>query len=175
MCRRLSSFKRNFMAKRKVVKEATIEQEKALNEIVENKKDVVEIRGRKFRIGWMRNRAKRKITDIILEEKYEDRVSAKCSAALILNGYFKITFFYWFLWRWFYYVKQYSDKELMPLVELCKKKVQLEDYCLITIYLTEMRDTIKSMTREEVNRIRQESFMAQRGRSGKSTPASPNP
>ena len=175
MCRRLSSFKNLFMAKKKTVEEATTEQEKALNSIVENKKDIVKIRGRKFRISWMRNRTRRKVTDILLEEKEEDKVSAKCAAALVLNGYFKIKFFYWLLWRWFYYVKQYSDKELLPLVDMCKKKAQLEDYFLITIYLTEMRDTIKSMTREEVNRIRQESFMAQRGQSGKSTPVSPNP
>lgn len=164
-----------FMAKKKVVEEATIEQEKTLNSIVENKKDIVEIRGTKFSIGWMRNRTRRKVTDIFLEEKDEDKVSSKCAAAFVLNGYFKIKFFYWFLWRWFYYVKQYSDKELMPLVELCKKKAQPGDYFLITIYLTEMRDTIKSMTREEVSRIRQESFMAQRGQSGKNTPVSPNP
>ncbi|WP_052340671.1 hypothetical protein [Bacteroides sp. 14(A)] len=94
------------MAKKKTVEEATTEQEKALNSIVENKKDIVKIRGRKFSISWMRNRTRRKVTDIFLEEKEEDKVSAKCAAALVLNGYFKIKFFYWLLWRWFYYVKQ---------------------------------------------------------------------
>lgn len=109
------------MARNKKVEKATIEQEQLLNSVVEDKKDIVEIRGRKFRIGWLRNRARRKLTDIVLNEKDDSKVSSKCSAALVLNGYFKIKFFYWFLWRWFYYVMQYSDKELLPLVELCKK------------------------------------------------------
>lgn len=163
------------MARNKKVEKATIEQEQLLNSVVEDKKDIVEIRGRKFRIGWLRNRARRKLTDIVLNEKDDSKVSSKCSAALVLNGYFKIKFFYWFLWRWFYYVMQYSDKELLPLVELCKKKVQVEDYCIITISLTEMRDTIKAMTREEVSRILQGNFMGQRGLSEKNTPVSLNP
>ena len=66
-------------------------------------------------------------------------------------------------------MREYTDGELLPFIDLCKKKVGVEEYCMITIYLTEMKDTMKSMTREEVNRIRQESFMAQRGLSEKST------
>ena len=83
----------------------------------------------------------------------------------------KILFFYWFLWRWFFYVMQYSDEELLPLIETGKKKVRVEGYCACTILLTEMKDTVKSMTREEVNRIRQESFMALRGRQEKNIPS----
>lgn len=162
---------RGIMAKAKKIEQPGLDAERELNDIVNNSKDIVTIRKRKWKVGWMRNRAKRKMTDILLNEKEDDKVNSKCAAALLLNGYFKIFFFYEILWRWFYYVKQYSDEELLPVIELCKKKVQVEAYCATTILLTEMKDTIMIMTREEVSRIRQESIMAQRGRSEKNTNA----
>ena len=155
------------MKKKKAVNPPTEKEEALLDSIVENSKDTVEIRGRKWHVEWMRNGTKRKVTHIMLTEKEDDKVNSKCAAAIVLNGYWKILFFYWFLWRWFFYVMQYSDEELLPLIETGKKKVRVEGYCACTILLTEMKDTVKSMTREEVNRIRQESFMALRGRQEK--------
>lgn len=159
----------------KEIKQPTIEDEKLLNEVIENNPDELEAFGRKWKIGYLRNGTKRKVTNILMREKQEDKVSSKCTAALLLNGYFKIFFFYWILWRWLYYIKQVGDEELLPIMEYCKKKVDVESYCLVTIYLTEMRDTIMTMTREEVNRFLQESRGAQHGASGKSTQPSQNP
>ena len=137
----------------KEIKQPTVEDEKLLNEVIENNPDELEAFGRKWKIGYLRNGTKRKVTNILMREKQEDKVSSKCTAALLLNGYFKIFFFYWILWRWLYYIKQVGDEELLPIMEYCKKKVDVESYCLVTIYLTEMRDTIMTMTREEVNRF----------------------
>lgn len=159
------------MAKEQTIKQPSLDAERELNDVINDSKDVIRIRNIRWKVGWIRNRAKRKLTDILLNEQEDDKVNSKCAAALLLNGYFKIFFFYWLLWRWFYYVKQYSDEELLPVIELCKKKVQVEAYCATTILLTEMKDTIMIMTREEVNRIRQESIMAQRGRSERNTNA----
>lgn len=159
------------MKKKKAVNPPTEKEEALLDSIVENSKDTVEIRGRKWHVEWMRNGTKRKVTHIMLTEKEDDKVNSKCAAAIVLNGYWKILFFYWFLWRWFFYVMQYSDEELLPLIETGKKKVRVEGYCACTILLTEMKDTVKSMTREEVNRIRQECFMALRGRQEKNIPS----
>lgn len=149
--------------KRKIINTPDTSDEIELNSIVENKKDVVILRGKKWKVGWIRNRALRKITDIQLNEKDDSKISSKCAAALLLNGYWKILFFYWIVWRWFFYVSQYSNEELLPVIILCKKKVQLEEFCAVTILLTEMKDTVMAMTREEVDRIRRESFTAQRG------------
>lgn len=81
---------------------------------------------------------------------------------MVLNGYFKIKFFYWFLWRWFYYVKQYLEIELHPLIDEGKKKVRAEDYYINTIFLIGMKDTMIAMTREEAERFRQELSSGQR-------------
>lgn len=146
-----------------MVKKETPENEKELNAVVENIKDEVKIGRHTWKVGYLRNGTKRKITDILVSEKEEDKVTAKCAAALALNGFFKIRLFHWILWRWFYYIHEYTDKDYLDIISLCKKKVGVEDYCVAIIYLTEMKDTIKIMTREEVNHIRQENFGVQRG------------
>lgn len=151
------------MAKKKITI-PTEEQEKRLNDVIEDSVDIVKLRNSTWKVKWLRNRAKRKITDILLNEKDEDKVNSKCVSAMLLNGYWKIKFFYWLLWRWFYYVKQYSDEEYLPIINLCKKKVQVEQYCATIILLTEMKDTMMMMTRAEVNRIRQEHSSVRRGR-----------
>lgn len=145
------------------------EYEILLNDIAESGKDTIELRGKKWRIGWLRNGTKRKITQIFLKEKREDKVGSKCVAALILNGYWKIKFFYWFLWRWFYYVKQYSDVEMIPVVHMCKKKIQVTGYFVLTILLTGIRDTIMMMTLEEAERSHQGASSDRHGTSEKST------
>ena len=60
---------------------------------------------------------------------------------------------WWALWRWYFYVRQYSEAELLPLIELSKKKVPLETYLTATIYLTAMKDTVMQMTRKEAETI----------------------
>lgn len=147
----------------------TPEDELLLNSVVEDKADEIMLRKKKCRVRWMRNCTLRKVSDIQHTEKDELKVNTKCVAAMLLNDYWKIRFFWPFLWRWFYYVKQYSDEELLPVIALCKKKVLVESYYAATILLTEMRDTVMQMSREEVRRFRRESIGAQRGRSEKNT------
>lgn len=161
------------MAKR--INEPGTTDEQLLDEVLENTPEKLKALGRTWNIGYLRNGTKRKLTHILLNEKQEDKVSAKCAAALLLNGYFKLFFFFGLLWRWIYYIKQAGDKDLLPIVEYCKKKVDVESYCLVTIYLTEMRDTIMTMTREEVRHFLRERRGEQRGASEKNTPPSPNP
>lgn len=163
------------MGKIKKIKEPSLEDEKKLNDVIENKKEEVFLLGSKWKIGYLRNGTRRMVSDVVLSEKDDSKVNSKCAALLLLNGYFKIFFLYWFLWRWFYYVKQYHDSELLNVIEVCKKKVDLESYYVSTIYLTEMRDTMMTMTRKEVNRFLREKHGEQPGSSEKSTDASLNP
>lgn len=140
----------------RVKRQPTEEEQQLLNAIVENEKTNVKVRNTTYSLEFMRNITIRKITDVMLAEKDDSKVSSKCAALMILNGYFKIKLFYWFLWRWFYYVKQYLECELRPLIEEGKKKVRAEDYYLNTILLIGMKDTMIAMTRAEAERIRQE-------------------
>ena len=75
---------------------------------------------------------------------------------MILDGYWKLKFRYWFLWRWFYYIRQYDNEQLQPLLDAGKKKVPLTQFLLATMSLTEARATLTSMRTEEVERILQQ-------------------
>ena len=147
----------------KEMNEPTTEDEKLLDSMIHNSIDYVEVRNRKWGVRWIRNRARRKVSSIMLNEKDEDKVICKCAAALRLNGFFKITFLYWFLWRWYYYVAQYTEGELLPFLEVCKKKVPVDAYVMDIILLTGMKDTAMNMTKEEANRILRARLGGKRG------------
>lgn len=132
------------------------EEQKVLDSVVENTPTEVELRGKKIKIYWLRRETMRKMSHIMLSDGDESKISCKCAALILLNSYWKIKLFHWALWRWMYYVNQYYDKELEPIINEGKKKVPLEGYLTTTILLTGMKDTMMTMTRKEVERIRQE-------------------
>lgn len=148
-------------------KQVTEEQEGKLNDIVKNSVDEVTVRGRKYKVRWLHNGTIRKLTDIMLAEGDESKVSCKCAAAIALNGCFRIKLLWWAVWRWFYYVREYYDAELFELIETAKKKVPAEQYYMNTILLIGMRDTMMNMTRKETKAILQGLSSERHTQSGK--------
>lgn len=138
----------------------TIEQQKDLDDVLENSFEEVSIVGsnKKYNVGWLKRGAIRKISHIMSsnDSVNDDKISCKISSCIILNGYWSIKLFYWILWRWLYYVKQYGDEQLKPLIEVGKKKVPQIAYYETTISMIGMKDTIMTMTKKEVERFRQE-------------------
>lgn len=92
-------------------------------------------------------------TDTVIEDS---KLACKAAAVYLLDGLFKINFFYWFLWRWFYYVKEYDYIQLSPILEEGKKKVPLMQYFGAITSLIGAKDTLLQMTTREVERILQE-------------------
>lgn len=90
------------------------------------------------------------------------KLACKAAAIIILDGYWKLKFWYWLLWRWFYYVKQYDNIQLMPILETGKKKVPLQQFYFITMSLTEAKDTLMRMRTEEAEAILREQSTAAR-------------
>ncbi len=62
------------------------------------------------------------------------------------------------------YIKQYGDHELMKVIAVGKKKIPVEDYLAATIYLTAMKDTMMTMTKEEAEHILHEPATDKRGK-----------
>lgn len=147
------------MAKAK--RQPTAEEQKNLDEVLENSVSEVELRGKKIKIRWMHKGTLRKISHIMLSDDDEMKVTTKCAAAMVLNGYWKLKFRWWYLWRKWYYINQYTDDELSKIIDEGKKKVPVLPYYINIISLTEMKDTILAMTREEVERYRQGQVTAQ--------------
>lgn len=152
-----------YMAKEKVIKQPDAEAQALQKAIVHNSIDIVYLRNRKVKMKWLYGGVRDLLSKVLLEEKDESKVGAKCAALIVLNGLWSIKFFYWFLWRWFYYVKQYTEEEYLPLMSMCKKKVGAENYYLLTTLLIGMKDTMMAMTRKETERFLQEQKSGQFG------------
>ena len=134
----------------KTYKQPSEEVQKELKSIEDNMPDYAMVRGRRFRIKWMLGFTRSEITKVILKEGNDEKQSCQCAALMVLNGYWSIKLWYWFKWRWFYYIKQYGEEELMELLTLGKKKVPLDEYFSNTILLTALKDTSMMMKKREV-------------------------
>lgn len=160
------------MAKKKVVREATIEDEKLQMSVRKNYSDHVVVRGKTFNVKWMHPSTTDWITELMLRDGNDNKVLSQCAALIVLNGFWKSHLLYWLVWRWFYYVKQYNSEELNPLFEMAQKKTQQQGaraYLNATIYLTALKDTKKQMTKAEAERTLRELRMASDGKSPKNT------
>jgi len=132
----------------------TREDEQVLNGILEDGNTNLRLGKKVKKIKWVRNGTLRKITSIMLKDgdkEYEDTITAKLAAAYLLNGYWKIKFFWWIKWRLMW--DRYSNAELKELIEECKKKVQLKEYYEIMISQIGLKDTLQTMTRKEVEAV----------------------
>ena len=107
--------------------------------------------------------------DAILEDS---KIACKAAAIIILDGYWKLKFHYWLLWRWFYYVKQYDNMQLQPILDEGKKKIPLTQFLMTTMSLTEARGTLMNMRTEEAERILQELASARQEETGKAVSGS---
>jgi len=127
--------------------------QKKLDELYSATPEKVNVNGHTYTIGWVHNGTQRKVTHIMQNEEDPQKAHCKTVAAILLNGKFKIFFFYWFMWRWLYYVKDLDNVDVLRVLDVAKKKVQHEAFYLATMYLTEMTDLMMTMTKEEVKRF----------------------
>lgn len=146
-----------------------IEAQKELNSIIENLPDYVRIGKKRYRVKWLHPVTVRKINQIVLEDGNDHNASHKTAACIALNNVFKLKLLYPLLWRWFYYIKQYTEDDFTEILALGKKKIPLQAYYANTILMTDMKDTMMAMTKEEASSFRQELITAQHGSSRKNT------
>jgi hypothetical protein len=157
---------------KKGIEQPGVDDRKLLNDVIENSIDVVRIPGtkRSYRIGWTRWCVRRKVTKVMTGCKTgvdEMLVAHKVAACVILGGYWKIRFFFPLVWRWLAYVRQYSENQLLPIIETGKKKVPAEDYYRCITLATGMTDLMMTMTKDEAESIRRELLSGQATREEK--------
>ena len=174
------------MAKEKEpdVRQPNIEQQKEYASLRDNSATVVHIRKKKYRLKWAKNGQISKmakllidgkttgenptVDEILLDIENSSKLSCKAAAIYILDGYWRLKLKYWFLWRWFYYVRQYDDEDLKEVLEIGKKKVPLQQFCVTIMSLTEAKDTLMMMRTREAERILRELSMEQPSQQQKS-------
>jgi hypothetical protein len=151
----------------KVVKDVTREDEQMQMSVTKNYADPVVVRGRIFMVKWMHPATADWITALMLKDSDDNKVIAQCAALIRLNGFWKAHLFYWFVWRWYYYVRQYNSEELAPLFEMAQKKTQSQAapaYLNAMGLLIALKTTKKQMTKKEVEHILQELRTANDGK-----------
>jgi hypothetical protein len=126
------------------------DDQQLLDQLIEDEPTIITFRGRKRKLGWIRRGTIRKITHIMEQQGNDDKATCQAVAAVLLNGYWKIKFFWWLKWRLYYYIYQVGDDELKDILVEAKKKIPVRDYYLATIYLTAIKDTTMQMTKKEV-------------------------
>lgn len=122
---------------------------------------------KKYKIRWLKNGQLEKLSRLLLHKKTIDestttgsdvmdailednKLACKAAAIIILDGYWKIKFRYWYLWRWFYYIRQYDNIQLHEILETGKKKVPLNQFYATIMSLTEAKDSLMRMRAKEV-------------------------
>ncbi len=151
------------------IKQPNIDTQKELNSIIENLPDIARIGKKIYKIKWLHNGTVRKINQIILKDGNDAKASYQTAACIILNGFIKIKLFYPILWRWLYYVKQYTETDLTEIIAIGKKKIPLQSYYVNTTLMTDMTDMSMTMTKKEVSSFRQGLITEQLGTSQKNT------
>lgn len=149
------------MSKEKVkpIQEATREDEKLQMSVRQNWADDVTVRGKNFKVRWLHPFTNEWITALMLKDGNDSKIICQASALIVLGSFWKCKFWYWLVWRWFYYIKQYNAVELTPLIEVAQKKTAQEvavAYLNATMLLTALKDTTKQMTKAEAERTLQE-------------------
>ena len=151
------------------MEKADVNLQRMLDEVCENEPSVVEIKGtrklfskksRTVKIRFLCAETIRKATHISLDKRedviHELQQSSKIAALYVLNSFLKIKLFYSILWRWYFYVRQYKAEQLYHIIEEGKKKLPQIGYYLNTTLIVSTRDTIKTMTRQEVEHTQSE-------------------
>ena len=168
------------MEKEPKVEQPSVEAQRTYASIRDNDATIVTILGtkKKYKIRWLKNGQIDKLSRLLIRKGDTDdkdgkednpldavltdgKLACKAAAIYILDGYWKLKFRYWFLWRWFYYIRQYDNIQLQELLEEGKKKVPLSQFLMITMSLTGARATLMNMRTEEAERILQELATAQ--------------
>lgn len=140
---------------------------------------------KKYKIRWLKNGQLEKLSRLLLHKKDVDKESetttgidaldefledaklaCKAAAIIILDGYWKLKFRYWFLWRWFYYIRQYDNIQLDPILQMGKKKVPHIQFYRTIMSLTEAKDTLMRMRAKEVETILREQSTEQPSQTG---------
>lgn len=132
-----------------------MEFQQLLDSLIEAEPEEVEFRGKKKKIGWLRRHTQRKFTHIMMKEQDLEKCNVKLCACILSNDVFA-----WFKplvyavrWRWYWYVTDLDDTDVMKVILAAKKKIQLYQSQIITISSTEMKDLMMAMTRREAQAI----------------------
>lgn len=163
------------MGKEPKITQPSVESQRKYASARDNDATIVNVVGTKksYKIRWLRNIQVEYLSRLLIRKSDTDendgknddplnviisdaKLACKAAAIYILDGYWKLKFRYWFQWRWFYYIRQYENAQLQPILDEGKKKVPLTQFLMTTTSLIGAKATLMNMRTEEAERILQE-------------------
>lgn len=149
--------------------------QKTLQEIIENTStEIVLSTGKKVKVGWICADAQDKIDSIIVHHdtiadkvekneitlqqgnKYTRQFYAKMAAAVLLNSYIGIKYFWWLKWRIIHHFWHLNGDDYLKIVTESKKKATEQSYYLAMAFSMTMSDIWKMMTKKEAEAYHRE-------------------
>lgn len=131
------------------IEQPTDEYRRLLDSVIESEPEEFEFRGKTRRMGWLHKGTVRKVSHIVAKEQSPYKQHCKVCAAMMLNNVWKIRAYYWLLWRWWYYISDLDEVDILKVLDAGKKKVQQGAFLLNTMLLTAMTDLMMTMTKKE--------------------------
>ena len=98
--------------------------------------------------------------------------SIKMACAMALNSYWKLKLVWPLKWRWWAYVKEYTEEQMSPIITVGKKKIPLEARLLNTVLLMDMRTDQMTMQKKQAEQYRAELLLAEQQRLSKTSQSS---
>ena len=160
------------MEKEPKIEQPSVEEQREYVTMRDNDATVVPILGtkKKYKIRWLKKGQIEKLSRLLIRKGDTDnedgandspldairddaKLTCKAAAIYILDGYWKLKFRYWYLWRWFYYIRQYDDIQLQEILMTGQKKTPVEPFLIATMLLTGAKATLMNMRTEEADRI----------------------
>lgn len=101
----------------------------------------------------------------------EPYFSVKQAALFVLNGFWRINLLFPLLWRWWAYVRGYTEEQMTPVIAAGKKKLPLMGHWTNMVLSVDMRTDWMTLTRKEAEQYQAERLSAARPRSSRSSRA----
>lgn len=89
------------------------------------------------------------------------KIACKAAAIYLLPGLWKRKLFYGVLWRWFYYIKQYDNIQLEPILSAGLNATPYISFLKTMSILVNQKETQMRMTRKEAEKVMQEMAIRQ--------------
>ena len=138
------------------IEQPDIQLQELIDSVLSEEPTEYMFRGKKHKIGWVKKGIIRKFSHVCAKEKDLGKRNAKLCALIIINNIWKIRLYYWILWRYYYYIVDLDDVEILRVLDIAKKKIQSNASLLVTILATAMTDLMMTMTKKEAQVTRQE-------------------
>lgn len=138
----------------------SVDYQKLLLDLMEAGPEEVQFRGKKRKIKWLHKHTQLKFSHIVLKEEDLRKRNVKLCACVLSNDVFAwfFPFVYAIRWRWYRYVLDLDDTDVLRVLYAAKKKIQYYQSEFITIFSTEMKNEMMqmAMTKSEAKAIQAE-------------------